>query len=211
MAAFIGPAISAATSIFGSLAGRNKNPKIKYSTPPETDLDRTKKDLINEILSSLKGNGPYSDLFSPNEDVFQKSIVEPAMSRFQNQIAPQIQQSYIASGQQRNTGLEDTLARAGVDLDQMINEQYMNFYQNAQNMRQNAIGNILGQQGPQPQAYQQAPQPSFLQSAGQGLSGYASGTGFKDDLSSILDYFGNRKKQQQSTRTGFESPSPGGI
>ena len=62
---------------------------------------------------------------------------------FKNQIAPQIQQGFIADGMQSGTGLEDTLTRAGVDLDQLINQEYMNFQNNAMNRSMSSIDQIL--------------------------------------------------------------------
>src|SRR5688572_31554021 len=52
------------------------------------------------------GQGEFSDLFNFDQDLFTKSFIEPAQAKFRNQIAPQIQQQYIASGQQRGTGLD---------------------------------------------------------------------------------------------------------
>ena len=126
---------------------------------------------MDKLLGSLNGNGPYSDLFSYDEGAFQKSFVEPAMSRFKNQIAPQIQQQYIQSGQQRGTGLDDQLLRAGVDLDQLLNQYSYQAQESAKQRGAGAISNIFGVQG--------APaQQSFGQSAGQALGGYLASPAF---------------------------------
>ena len=59
---------------------------------------------------------------------------------FEKQIAPQIQQSYIASGLQRGTGLDDTLTRAGVDLDATINSAYMDYMQSTLDRGMKGLG-----------------------------------------------------------------------
>lgn len=114
-------------------------------TPKETKMQKTQRKLVDQLINSLGGQGPYSSLYSTDEGAFQKSFVEPAQSMFRNQIAPQIQQQYIASGQQRGTGLEDQLLRAGVDLDSMLNQYLYQSQQDALNRQQSTIGSILGQ------------------------------------------------------------------
>lgn len=168
----------------------------------ETKIQTGQRELIDQLLASLSGEGPYSDLFNASEDAFQKSYVEPAKQRFQSQISPQIQQSYIQGGQQRSTGLQDTLARAGVDLDQMLNQQYMDYLQRAQQNQMNAIGQILGQG-----AGVQSPLSPW-EKAQQGVSGYLGSEGFGKNLGSILSSFGERGQKEAPTpaRKGFENP-----
>lgn len=136
--ALIGAGLTAAGSIAGGyLSGRSDKNK-------ETKMQRTQRKLIDQLLSSLNGEGPYSDLYSFDQDTFNKSFVEPAQALFRNQIAPQIQQQYIASGQQRGTGLDDQLLRAGVDLDSMINQYMYQAQQDTLNRKQNTFNAILG-------------------------------------------------------------------
>ena len=209
------PLIGAGASALGSgLAGifgkTPKPPKPKWLTPPETKLQTTQRNLIDDLLASLKGNGSYNDLFSADENTFQKSFVDPAKSLFRNQIAPQIQQQYIADGQQRNSGLEDTLARAGVDLDQMLNQQYFNMQEGAQNRQENAIARILGQQGPQPQLTTgQSPGQSSGNAFGQGIAGYISGGGLGDSIGNILRAQSNQQKKPQQNTAPFVGPRKG--
>jgi len=199
---FIGPAISGITSAASGLFGRDK--------PKETHIQKKQRELVDQLLGSLNGSGPYSDLFSANDEDFQRSYVDPAKSRFRNQIAPQIQQSYIQNGQQRGTGLEDSLARAGVDMDSLLNQSYMDYKQNAQNRQSNAIGNILSQ------GAGVGPEQSGGSAALQGLSGYLSGDSFGKDLEGILSSFNNRKYNQSDSlqdtflppRKGFENDNP---
>jgi hypothetical protein len=126
----------------------------------ETPMQGKQRELIDQLLGSLGGSGPYSDLFSADEGAFQKSFVDPAKAMFSHQIAPQIQQQYIAGGQQRGTGMEDTLTRAGVDLDQMLNQNYMQFMQQGQQNKLGAINSILSQ-GAGPRA-EESPWDRFM-------------------------------------------------
>lgn len=188
LAAAVPAAISAAGSIAGGILGRKQ--------PEETKIQKTQRNLVDQLLASLGGNGPYSGLFKADEDTFQKSFVEPAMARFRNQTAPQIQQQYIASGQHRGTGLEDTLGRAGVELDQLLNQQYAQYQQNAQNRQASALNSILGMGAGGSNGQ------SFGNAVSQGAAGYLSSSGFGSDISNILDSY----KSQQSKENPPQSP-----
>ena len=178
--------IGAGGSALGGLFGRKKN--------KETPIQTQQRSAIDEILAGIKGEGPFAGLFAADQDTFQKSYVDPAKSMFEKQIAPQIQQEFIASGQQRGTGLEDTLSRAGVDLDMALAQQYGQFQESAQQRQLGALGGILGQ------APGVGPDQSRGSAAGQGFAGYLSSPGFGSNLSGILDAFSNRDPQ-----SGFSS------
>ena len=163
----------------GGLAGYLSS-KRKQSTP----IQDQQKQLIDQLMSSLQGEGgPYSDLFNMDEEAFNKSFRDPAMSRFRMQTAPQIQQQYIASGQQRGTGLEDSLARAGVDMDQMLNQQYASMQEAAKNRQLQGIGGIL-KQGAGP-----AEQISPFQGALEGGAGYLTSERGGQDIGNIIRAF----------------------
>jgi hypothetical protein len=189
-----GPAVlSAAGSIGGSLLG-NMGKK-------ETKTERIKRKLIDELMSSLNGEGKYSDIFNKNEEAFQKSYVDPAMSRFKNQIAPQIQQSFIAGGNQGDSALEDALTRAGVDLNEMLNSQQMNFMQQGDANKMSAFNSILGGAGGV------APQQSFSDKAGQAVGGYFSSDAFQNSIDELFkkEPVKNIAKQYEPfVRQGFE-------
>lgn len=185
--------ISALGSIGGGfLSGQSQRPK-------ETKIERTKRKMVDRLIASLEGNGPYSDLFNADEDVFQKSFVEPAQSLFRNQIAPQIQQESIAGGQQRGTGLDDQLLRAGVDLDSIINQHMAEYQQGALNRKQNTINSILGVPSGAPVG--STGTENLMGAAG----GYLSSPAFSDVVSG---YFKNKPNttapSQPYARKGFE-------
>ena len=111
-----------------------------------------------------------------------------------------LQQQYIASGQQRGTGMEDTLTRAGVDLNSMLNEKYYQFQQDALNRKQNTVGQILGA------GSGADPQQSVMQNFGQGLAGYTSTPAFAEQFKSIFAQQNNQSPTQYGVlkRKGYE-------
>lgn len=183
-------AIGAASSLLTSTGKANK----------ETPIQKRQRKLVDKLLSSLEGEGPYADLYSADEDVFQKSFVDPAKQRFQTQIAPQIQQSYIATGQQRGTGLEDRLTRAGVDLDQMLNQYAYQYQQDAMNRKQTAIDRILGAGSGAPE------QTSTFQDIASGIGGVLGGDKFQERFQ---DYF--FRNPQGSTTAPAPKPGVSGM
>jgi len=166
------PLISAAGSALGGYLGGQSD--------KETKMQKTQRKLVDQLLSSLQGSGPYSSLFDSSDDTFQKSFVQPALSKFRNQVAPEIQQQYIQSGQQRGTSLDDQLLRAGVDLDSLLNANLANFQQNAMNRQQHTIGNILGG------GAGALPAPSGGQNALAGLGGYFGSEDFGKAASGLF-------------------------
>ncbi len=137
--------------------------------------------LIDQLLASLRGEGPFSDLFQADEGAFNRSFVEPARARFRNVTAPSIQQSFISQGQQRGTGLEDTLTRAGVDMDALLNQAFLQFQQGAQNRQLSALSGILGAPtGP-------AEQPGFGEAFLQGIGGSFASKKFGESFQNIFD------------------------
>jgi hypothetical protein len=196
--ALVMAAIGAGTSALGGVAGRQ--------TGKQSQTQKMQSSQIDQILAGIQGQGPYADLFQADEAAFQKSYVDPAMSRFKNQITPGIQQSYIASGQQRGTGLEDTLTRAGVDMNSLLNEAYGQFQGQAQNRQMSGLNAALGYSGGAPAAQ------GAWQAAGQGLAGYGASQGGQQSLSSILDLLRGGQQQQQgqvSSQDFFRDPRTG--
>ena len=156
-----------------------------------TKMQRRQEQLADQLIASISGNGPYSDLFNMNEAVFQKSYVDPAKQVFKSQIAPQIQESFVSQGQQGSTGMETALTRAGIDLDQMLNQAMMQFQQQGQQNKMQTINTIMGAgAGP-------AAELSPMERALQGLSGAVTGSDFRQEIASIPGYFENKRKRQE--------------
>jgi hypothetical protein len=188
----IGTAIgSAAGGLLGAGLG-----SLFASAPKETPIQKTQRELIDQLLASVKGKGPYSDLFNMDEAAFKKSYVDPSLSRFRNQIAPQIEQQYISSGQQRGTGLEDTLTRAGVDLNSILDQHYAEMKQGAMNRQASALSGILGQGAGVQQPY------STGENLMAGLGGYLSSPEFGKNIGSIgQSLFQDKTNDNQPPKT----------
>jgi len=199
--AALGPYGAAGGALLGGLIGGFTGGETK---PQETKIQKQQRHLVDQLIGSLNGSGPYADLFSPDEATFQKSYVEPAMSRFKNQTVPAIQQSYVGGqyGAQRGgTGMEDTLTRAGVDMDQLINQAYGKYVEQSQGRRMDALSKILGQGSGAEM------RPSYA-------SQYFGGEGVRGDISAILKSLKGDETSNSSsdnlldtylpTRQGFE-------
>jgi len=165
----------------------------------QTPMQGKQQELVDQLLASLQGGGPFSSLFNMDENAFQKSYVDPMKQKFESQIAPQIQQSYISSGQQRGTGLDDTLTRAGVDMDQLLNQQYAQMQQGAMNRQAGAMGNILQMGAGAPET------PSMGQAFQQGVGGYLTGDKFGQNFQDILDSFKGGPSSSSPQKKGFEN------
>ncbi len=138
MAAFLGP-------ILGGLAsGAAGGLFSKFGTKQRDTTPKFQKQLIDQLLQGLQGQGPLASMFQTDQGAFQTSVADPLLQQFQQQTAPEIQQKFIASGQQRGTPLESSLTRAGTDVQSKINELFLPFQQGAQNRQQQAIQQLLG-------------------------------------------------------------------
>ena len=200
--ALIAQLISAGAAGLGGMMGnRGGTPQPQWMTPPQTEMGQKKQELIDQLLSSVNGDGPYKDLFNVDEAGFQKSFVDPMTNMFNNQIAPQIQQNYIAGGQQRGSGIDDTMTRAGVNMQDMLGQQYAQYQQNAQGNKANALNSILGFQEPQAQLYSGSQDPMSGSGAfGSGVAGFASSPGFGNSFQDMLTKYMN---QGSSGSKGF--------
>lgn len=189
-AALIASAISASGSIAGGILGNPGN--------QETKMERTKRKLVDRLVASLSGGGDFAGLYANDEDTFNKSFREPAMANFRNRTAPEIQQQFVASGQQRSSGLDDQLLRAGVDLDQLLNSHMMDYQQRGLDRKQNTIGAIMGV-GPG------ASNPmSTGQAAAQGLGGYLTSDAFTNQVQQgFKPYTNPQSPVPEPTRNGF--------
>lgn len=160
----------------------------------ETPIQAQQRQVIDQLLGSLSGSGPFSHLFQADDEAFQKSFVDPARSRFENVTSPQIQQQFIASGQHKGTGLEDTLTRAGVDMDTLLNQQFGQFQSDALNRQIQALTGILGQ------GAGAAPAQSGGSAALQGLAGFLKTDDFGSSINDILKSFSGGNKPLASGR-----------
>jgi len=191
--------ISALGSIGGGLFGSS-------GPASETKQQRQSRKVADQLLQSMQGNGPFSQLFNTDEEAFQKSFVDPAKNIFNNQIAPQIQQQYLSQGNQRNTGMADSLTRAGVDLDSLINQNYLTFQNQGKNNMANLLNSILNQgSGAQND-------PTIWQKAAQATGGYLTSDKFGQDASNIYSSYNQNQAPQSQFQNGYiKQPTPKGY
>ncbi|HJZ04602.1 MAG TPA: hypothetical protein VJ327_01915 [Patescibacteria group bacterium] len=166
--------------LLASIAGPVASGLLNKSKPKESPIQKQQRKSVDEILAGTKGSGPYANLFASDIDAFQKSYVDPTIDMFSNQISPQIQQSYIASGQQRGTGMEDALTRAGIDMQKLLSQQYGQFQESAMDRQMRALGLAQGA-GPGV-----APGDTSSERMGQAASGYLASPGYSDLLERIF-------------------------
>jgi len=182
------------------------------SAKNESKLQKTQRELIDQLLGSLSGNGPYANLFSASEADYNKSFREPALAQFRNVTAPTIQGQYTGGqyGDVRSdsTGIEDSLARAGVDLDQLLNKGYVNYQNAARDRQSNAIGQILGQSGA---PYSPTFADQFSQGGGIGNAFSEIGKNYREDqLGKEREADRDIKRQGiEMQRQGFDSAGGG--
>ncbi len=189
--------LSALITAGGSIAGG-----FLQGDPKESESQKRTRELLDDLIASVKGEGSFSALFQADEATFDKSFRQPALRRFRTQRAPQIRETFLAANQQGGTALEDSLTRAGVDLNSMLDEQFLNFQQGAQNRQVSALNAALGTsagfEGPQPPS-------SFGETFKQGAGGFLQGENFGESIDQILDAFRNKSTQNnQLVREGFE-------
>jgi hypothetical protein len=196
-----GNAIGAGVGLLGGALGGY----LSSRQDTETKMQKTKRHLIDQLLESIQGRGPYSDLFNFNEQQFQQNIAEPYRRQIQQQAFPRIQQAYIASGAQRSTGMEDALARAGIDIENQIASARQQGIESAANRRAGGISSILNQGNGAPARV------SGLEGALQGAAGYLSSDQFGDAVAGISSkpFFSpsrdNKPERQEPEAKGFES------
>ena len=204
----IAAGVTAAGAIGASwLANQNKKePKVK-----ETELERQRRHLLSDVIKSVKtGKGKYADLFNFDEDAFQKSYVEPAMARYQNQVAPAINNQFFGRSGGRNSGQQDQLIRAGVDMNQLLNEAYASQKEAVLNRKMEALGLTSGANTGQP-SYSGGGY-SAGQSAKIGAANYLSSDAFGKNIDAILQEYNKKPENQNATgnpyrpddRKGFE-------
>lgn len=88
-----------------------------------------------------------------SQNLFNQSVVDPAMMNFQNQILPSIQQRFVDANAGSSSALNQALAQSATDLTTALGSQYGQFFQNQQQSHQqnqmNALSGLSGLAGQQ--------------------------------------------------------------
>lgn len=135
-------------------------------------------DVLNQLLAGLQGQGgAFGGMFGefdPNQtaNMWEQGVAAPAMRNFQQRVIPSIMQSFADQGS--SSGLGNSLATAGRDMEENLNSQLAQYMWQAQMQHQQnrmaGLGLGLGTKAFQPytqQGYAGAI-PGFMQGVGQG-------------------------------------------
>jgi hypothetical protein len=138
------------------------------------------------LSSALSGSGSYSDFLQPYNpeqfsELFQKSFVNPSLQALQRQIIPGIKESFLGLDEMGSTDLNRALAQAATDVSTGLGQQYLNFYNQQQQNRLGALGqlgNLAGTRTFQPHIQQtQGILGPALQGLGSAVGGSLAGGG----------------------------------
>jgi len=141
--AIIAALINAAASIGSGVFGRERG-------SPLTDIQKNQNNIIELIMQAVRGEGPLAGLINADENAFQQSVANPLLNQFQNQTVPAIQQSFIKNRLQGGTGINDAIARSGINLQDMINKNLLDYQSSRENNLVNLLNAALKAQGNEP-------------------------------------------------------------
>jgi hypothetical protein len=144
----IGTGIGAAVGGIAGLFGKKKKKKPKMVST----LDAQQQGLYNDYVGSLRGQGPFSDMYNYDADqanqVFDANTARPAYRGFQENVIPQITGQFRGNNLMNSSYTGEALGRAGrnvqENLDALRSQQNFQGQQQSQANKQNAMQNILG-------------------------------------------------------------------
>lgn len=88
--------------------------------------------------------GAYKNLLQPySEDLFQKSVVEPSMKQYENQVLPTIQQRFGDANAGSSSALNQALSQSATDLQSALAGQRLNLQQNSSQNNLNVLAQLL--------------------------------------------------------------------
>src|SRR6185436_5402897 len=125
----------------------------------EKNIDLLTPDQKKFLGSVLKDMGPqaqqaYQQFLQPYdpkqyEDVFQKSVVDPTMQVYNQQVVPGIQQRFVDANAGSSSALNQALGQSANDLGTMLGSQYLDFFKQQQANQLSALSGIGGLAGQQ--------------------------------------------------------------
>lgn len=135
--------------------------------------------FLKTILNSLgaEAQGAYSNLLKPySEEMFQESVVDPAMQTYQQQMLPTLQQRFVDANASSSSALNQALSQSAGDMSKLLAGQRMDLQQNT-SQRQlgglQGLGGLVGSKAFDPIV--QGPKSGLLKDLIQGLTGIGGG------------------------------------
>jgi len=111
--------------------------------------------------------------------MFQKSFIDPAQQALQRQIIPGIKEQFLGMDESGSGALNRALAQSATDVATGLGSQYMNFYNQQQGNKLNALnllGGLSGQRTFEPHIQQtQGILGPLISALGQAAAGYFGG------------------------------------
>jgi hypothetical protein len=92
------------------------------------------------------GYGQFAQGMSPEDmqAAFQKSVVDPSMQTFNQQIIPGLQQRFIDAGAGSSSALNQALGGAAANLQTSLAGQYLPFMQGQQGLQMQGLQGLAG-------------------------------------------------------------------
>lgn len=84
-----------------------------------------------------------------SQDLFQKSVVDPSMQVYNQQVVPGIQQRFVDANAGSSSALNQALGQSANDLGTMLGGQYLDFYKQQQANQLSALSGLGGLAGQQ--------------------------------------------------------------
>lgn len=81
------------------------------------------------------------------QDLFQQSIVDPALLSYEQQVLPAIQQRFVDVGAGSSSALNQALGQSAADLSTMLGSQMGQFRQQQQQMQLGGLSTLMGALG----------------------------------------------------------------
>lgn len=151
------------------------------------NLNTGQENILDQILAGLMGQGgPFAGMFgefdpTATTNMFEQGVAAPAMRNFQQRVIPSIMQSFADQG--ASSGLSNSLATAGRDMEENLNSQLAQYLWQAQMQHQQnrmqGLGLGLGTKAftPYVQEGYSGIVPGFFSEFGKGM-GYGMGKTF---------------------------------
>lgn len=145
----VGTAVGGAVGgLFGGIAGLFGKKKKKKKTL--STLDKRQQQLNEQQHQSILGKGPLADLYNYDpkaaNEVFEKTIANPAYRQFKEELAPQITGQFRSQGLQSSSYAGDALAKAGRDIQEKLDAERSKYLygeqEGAKSAKRQAIENL---------------------------------------------------------------------